>query len=358
MLIDVGKGFHLKDITRNLHPNTVAFINLKPEVAVLLSYVIHALFLVLNWRQSAKVFLGEILGRLAERESFECSHALFSDDLFPSLSEPARMVKISRWNHKIINDQKESKYQAVFIESRRVERLASGSYKGLPTKYKQGDFWNLFKCVQFDAEKCDLMNLPVRNRRERVRAVVADYLTAMGAETIVRQKKTEGIKPAKPSLPCTCACASCSKCAAKAPTSAPSDGPVLSVRIARAKERGIEIEREMVDLGKEMLNLGNKISQVDNKLGAIATSARVQIKTAVARKAGRGSDYAPDTEARAHGRAALEGACSELRDAASIARQMGKEKHAAKLDELRAGLEQWKLFSNRAGISFEGGQPK
>lgn len=354
-----GKGFDVKDHTKNLSANTVAFACLEPQVATLILDVIHALASVLLWRQVSKSLLVEILSRLAEAASFEQSHMDFAAALWPHLGDPARKEKFTKWLKKMRADMELSNCPAVRVSSPRPEKNERGQWRNLPTLYTVGIFWLLFRAVQDAAMECDLLALDVRPRRAKVRAIVAQWLKEAGAIPIERQKKTEEIKPAKPSLPCSCACANCAKCAAKAPAStAPAEEPVLSVRVARAKERGVEIERDMVDLGTELLNLGNKISQVDNKLGAIAISARVQIKTAVARKAGRGADYAPDTEARAHGRAAIEAAIDALKDAQRQAEIIGKGKHGAKFEELWKALQQWRVFENRAGVSFEGGQLK
>lgn len=358
--VNLWKGFYVENHTRSLHPNTEAFIRLDPEVATLITEIIHALYFVLRWRQSSKSFLTEILTRLAERDFFECGHAAFSVDLFPGLDNEARKVKISRWNRKIKDDQRDSKYQAVWIEARRAERLPNGEYKGLPTIYRSGDFWNLFKCVQFDAEKCDLMNLPLKNRRQRIKATVQEYLKVVNAIPVDRAKIEEKAKPPNPSPPCKCSCAHCAQCLAKGATGSEADEPVLSVQIEREKKMLREIEERFVSTGQAMLNRGNKLSVVDNKINAVSVAARMRIKAAHSRNGKSGDSLAPDTGARARGRAGLELMVEGLKDAVSAAEEMGLIHAAEEMKTFAGVLEGWNVFQNRnvPKVRTNGGQPK
>lgn len=333
--------------TRNLSSNTVAFACLQPEVATLINDVIGAQAQELRWRPVSKSLLTEILSGLAESESFERIHEDFSYALWPHLNDSARKEKFSKWLKKLQEDMVLSNCHSVRINSKRREKTQRGEWRNLPTLYQPGNFWLLFRAVQDAAMECDLMQLDVNPRRAQVRKIVANWLKDSGAVLIERQKKDEATKPAKPSLPCKCGCPNCQKCAAKAPAPALSDEPVLSVQIQNAKDKGVEIEREMVNLGAALLNFGNKVSVVDNKLNAICMAARVQLKTAVARKEGRGGDYGPNTEARAHGRAGLELAIEGLKDAQRAAEEMSKHQHAAKLAEFARILGEWKVFQNR-----------
>lgn len=357
-----GKGFDVKNSSRNPSPNTVAFSCLEPQVATLILDVIAALVSVLRWRQVSQSLLIAILSRLAELPFFELTHAEFSAALWPHLADSAREKKFSKWLAKFKEDIALSNCAPVRIGKPRVERRSDGSFKSLPTMYTSGIFWLLFRAVQDAAMECDLMREEnVNKRRAKVRAIVAAWLKESGAVPIERAKKDEQIKPAKPSLPCNCLCPSCVCCFTKNnATASEANGaePVLSVQIEREKRRLVEIEREFVAIGTAMINRGIRLSIVDNKLNAVGVSARVQLKTAAARKAGRGNDYAPDTEARAHGRAALEVAIDALKDAQAQAEIIGKGKHGAKFEELWKALQQWRVFENRAGVSFEGGQPK
>jgi hypothetical protein len=204
----------MADITRNPHPNTVAFACLEDSVAILIADVIHAIYSILNWRQSSKSFLIEILARLGEEGKFECSHLNFAEILFPSLDETARKVKVGRWSKKLFEDLRDSLFLAVIIVPRRTGKSEGGKYYGLPTLYKRGKFWKLFRAVQDAAIECDLLNLPLRNRRQKVRAIVEAYLNKVGAKRIVREKKEKekSEKEKSASLPCKCDCASCQKC--------------------------------------------------------------------------------------------------------------------------------------------------
>lgn len=205
----------MRNHTRNLPSDTDLFCSLPPSVVVLILDVIHAVFSILCWRRSSKSLLAEILSRLAETEFFEQTHDEFSAALCPYQAQSRRIEKLSRWIAKLKEDMKLSGFQAIWIENRRTRRNEDGAVRGLPTMYKRGAFWKLFGAVQDAAMKCDLLALPVRQRRAQVRAIVAQWLKEAGAIPIDSTKKTEEIKPAKPSLPCRCACASCATCAAK-----------------------------------------------------------------------------------------------------------------------------------------------
>src|SRR4030095_2151525 len=182
----------MANTTKNLHPNTVAFACLEPQVAILIVDISHAIYSILNWRHSSKSFLMEILARLGEEGKFESSHFILSEILFPSLEEKARKVKVSRWGKKLIEDMSASKFMAVWIIPRRAGQSENGKHYGLPTLYKRGDFWKLFRAVQDAATECDLLNLPLRNRRQKVRVIVEMYLKKAGAVKIVREKKEKG----------------------------------------------------------------------------------------------------------------------------------------------------------------------
>jgi len=349
----------VKDHTRNPSPNTVAFACLEPQVAVLILDVIAALVSVLRWRQVSQSLLIAILSRLADLPFLELTHAEFSSALWPHLIDSTREKKFSKWFAKFKEDIALSNCAPVKVGKPRVERHEDGSFKSLPTMYTPGIFWLLFRAVQDAAMECDLMREEsVNKRRAKVRTIVKKWLNEHEAVAIERVKKADEIKPAKPSLPCNCACASCASCAAKAPAPAPSDEPVLSVQIEREKKRFIEIEDELFTIGERMLNRGGKLSIVDNKLNAVAVAARMRIKAARGRKEGYGDDYASNTGTRAHGRASQEIAVAELREMKRVAEEMGEHKHAAKLAEFASVLEAWKLFSNRSGVVFNGGQPK
>jgi hypothetical protein len=345
--------------TRNLSPNTVAFSCLEDSVAVLILDVIAALVSVLRWRQPSQSLLIAILGRLAEFDSFELSHAEFSAALWPSSKESAREDKFSKWLTKIKEDMALSACLPVEIGKPRRERREDGSFKSLPTLYRRGVFWNLFRAVQDEALKCDLFALEKDKRRSRVRAIVKQWLLRSGATPIERAKKADEIKPAKPTLPCSCACISCQTCAAKAliPSSLPSSEPVLSVQIEEEKKKIRLIEDELVAIGQRRLNRGDKLSIVDNKINAVSVAARMRIKAAVNRSDGH-DDYANEAGARARGRASQEIAVAELRAMKREAEEMGELKHAAKLAEFASVLENWKLFQSRKGVTLNGGQPK
>lgn len=350
----------MENHTRNLSPNTVAFSCLEDSVAVLILDVIAALVSVLRWRQASQSLLIAILGRLAELDSFELSHAEFSAALWPSSKESAREDKFSKWLTKIKEDMALSVCLPVEIGKPRRERREDGSFKSLPTLYKRGIFWNLIRAVQDEALKCDLLALEKDKRRSRVRAIVKQWLLKCGATPIERVKKTDETKPAKLTLPCNCSCAGCQTCAAKSPilpSSLPSSEPVLSVQIEEDRKRIRQIEEDLVAIGQRRLNRGDKLSVVDNKINAVSVAARMRIKAAVARKDSNG-DYASNTGARARGRASQEIAVAELREMKRVAEEMGEFKHAAKLAEFASVLEQWKLFSSRSGVVFNGGQPK
>jgi hypothetical protein len=352
--------FDVGNHTRNLSSDTEQFSSLSPAAAILIVDIIQAISSVLRWRQSSETLLTKILARLAEAESFELKHEEFAFALWPHLIETRRQEKFSRWLSTLKEDQKLSTLNLVWVENRRTKRNEEGEFKGLPTLYKRGKFWDLFQCVQFIAKQCDLLSFPVQNRRAQVRDIVANWLKEVGASQIEREKKTLEAKPAKPTLPCSCACISCQGCSAKAPilpSSLPSSEPVLSVQIEEEKKKIRLIEDELVAIGQRRLNRGDKLSIVDNKINAVSVAARMRIKAAVNRSDGR-DDYANEAGARARGRASQEIAVAELRAMKREAEEMGELKHAAKLAEFASVLESWHLFQSRKGVTLNGGQPK
>lgn len=351
--------FNVEDHTKNPSQNTELFSCLPESVAVIILDVIHAVYSILAWRQSSKSLLAEILSRLAESESFEQTHDEFCDALWPHLEKNRRKEKISRWVSKLKADMELSRFKAVEIPKRKVIRSEEGGFKGRPTVYKVGHFWKMFRYVQDMALEVDLLKMSIRLRRSTIRAIVAQWLEQAGATPIERVKKTDEIKPAKPSLPCSCACDNCQNCRAKSPipSSTLSSSEIVSVQVEEERARIKQIEEDLVSIGQRRLNRGDKLSVIDNKLNAVAVAARMRIKAAVARKDSNG-DYASNTGARARGRASQEMAVAELREMKRVAEEMGEFKHAAKLAEFASVLEAWKLFSSRSGIALDGGQPK
>jgi hypothetical protein len=258
--------------TRNLSPNTVAFSCLEDSVAVLILDVIAALVSVLRWRQPSQSLLIAILGRLAELDSFELSHSEFSAALWPSSKESAREDKFSKWLTKIKEDMALSICLPVEIGKPRRERREDGSFKSLPTLYKRGIFWNLFRVVQDEALKCDLLALEKDKRRSRVRAIVKQWLLGSGAVPIERVKKADETKPAKLSLPCNCACASCANCAAKGatvseakddarPAIVRTDLKIVDAQIEEAIERLFAAGQAWVSLGLNVNDFTRKVWQ-------------------------------------------------------------------------------------------------
>lgn len=351
----------MENPSKNPSQNTELFSSLPPQVAVLILDIIHAVYSILNWRQSSKSLLTEILSRLAENDSFESTHDDFSAALWAYRDARRRVEKFSRWLTKLKADIELSKFGAVRIPKQKVVRTEEGGYKGQPTVYQAGHFWKLFRYVQDRALEIDLLEKSIKLRRSTIRAIVAEWLEEAGATPIERVKKADEIKPAKPTLPCSCACDNCQNCRAKAPilpSSLPSSEPVLSVQIEQEKERLRKIEEDLVSIGQSRLNRGDKLSVVDNKLNAVSVAARMRIKAAVARKDGYGDDLASGTAARAHGRAGQELVIEGLGEMIRAAEELGKGRHVERLREIRAGLEAWKLFSNRSGVIFNGGQPE
>lgn len=245
----------VKDHTRNLSTNTVAFACLDPQVAVLILDVIGALVSVLRWRQVCQLLLIAILSRLAESPSFELTHAEFSAALWPNLKDSAREEKFSKWLIKLKEDVALSNCAPIGIGKPRKERRSDGSFKSLPTLYLPGIFWTLFRAVQDVATDCDLLALDVRPRRAKVRAIVARWLKESGAVPIERTKKAEVTRRAKPTLPCACACASCKTCAAKPPLPAdklrklPNED--FSADLDAFADRYYQHLRELGEVGKE-----------------------------------------------------------------------------------------------------------
>lgn len=245
--------------TKNLHPNTVAFACLEPEVAILIVDVILTFGSYLRWRPVAKYLLAEILVRLAEGDSFELTHDEFSAAIWPHLDKSAREQKFCKWIAKIKEEMELSNCPAVEFGKPRTERHIDGSFKSLPTLYLRGVFWRLFKAVQEAAIECNLMGLSVRSRRARVRVIVAEWLRKYGAKPIDWQKKVKDKKPAKSSPPCRCDCPSCQLCAAKSATGSEANGRGARVEELRRQPNedfGAELQRFVDFFGRHLREIG------------------------------------------------------------------------------------------------------
>jgi len=264
----------MANITKNLHPNTIAFHCIEDSVAILIADIIHAIYSILNWRQSSKSFLIEILARLGEEDKFECSHLNFAEILFPSLDEVVRKVKVGRWSQRLIEDLRDSLFLAVIIVPRRTGQSENGKYYGLPTLYKRGKFWKLFRAVQDAAIECDLMNLPLRNRRQKVRAIVESHLMEVGAKRIVRERKEKGErekseKQKSTSPPCKCSCPSCASCVAKSATGSGANGAEPAIVRTDLKVVDAQIEDALERLfaaGQGWVNLGLRVNDFTRKV--------------------------------------------------------------------------------------------
>jgi len=279
--------------TINPNPNTAVFACLEPQVAILIADIIHAIYSILNWRQSSKSFLVEILARLGELNKFECSHFVFSEILFPSLEETARKVKVGRWAQKLIEDMEKSLFRAVWIIPRRVGQSENGKYYGLPTLYKRGDFWKLFRAIQDAATECDLLNLPLRNRRQKVRVIVELWLMKNGAKRIIREKKEKdgredkSEKEKSTSPPCKCSCASCAHCAAKGATASEAENgawPAWERVSGQTVEAQIRTAMEILfTSGQQWMNMNRSLPDFVRKIHAGFDIEELRLRDAVKR---------------------------------------------------------------------------
>lgn len=176
--------------------DTVAFASLEPRAAALVLDVVFVVGSVLNWRQVSVSFLIEVLRRLGgESGSLEIRHADFGAALWAHLDESSRKEKMSKRVAALKEDQSLSGFCAVWVSSRRVTEGANGSFTGLPTLYKPGDFWTLFREIQEAVIGCDLLALPLKERRAKLRAIIEGLLKSRGCRPVLRMPAAKERKP-------------------------------------------------------------------------------------------------------------------------------------------------------------------
>lgn len=276
----------MTNTTKNLHPNTIAFHCLEPQVAALILDVIDSIVSILRWRQCSRILLSAIISRIAETGDFECSHAEFSFALWPDKKEPSREDKFGKWLAKFKEDMDLSNCKPVDIPKPRIDRRADGQFRSKPTLYLIGNFWKIFRAVQDAGLECDLLRMEKKPRRLRVRAIVNKYLRENGAVKIIRERKEKGEREerdarASDSSECRKPCAHCSL------KDVVRDVDVRPVIVRTAREDLEAVYAQIGDLmfqaGQMNANLGMSTGQWVQKLEKVQNVEELRLRDAIKR---------------------------------------------------------------------------
>ncbi len=336
VLVVCGKGSIVANHTiheAEVHSDTAAFVCLEPRVAALVIDVIYSIGSILNWRRGSVSFACEVLRRLGgESVDIEIGHAAFAKALFPALAEEAGKVKVSRLVAHLKEDQALSRFAMVWVISNRRHERPDGSFISLPTLYRNGEFWVVFREVQERVKDCDLMALSLAERRARLRVILSEILAERGCTAVARLPKTgKAKKPATVSE------------AAGAVEPERSEERVTKADIEARLEA---MQEEFVTLGTQGLNMGLKLPILDAKINAAATGARVRLKAAL--KRANDVEASPQTAARVKGRMGLEMALEGLRMVIAAAEEMAAPKYVEWFGRFVTALSNVKLFREQA----------
>jgi hypothetical protein len=104
--------------------------------------------------------------------------------------------KVSVNNRQLREQQKLVGFQYVHIEKRRPVQKEDGSYRGLPTLYLNGQFWELFESVQWQCRTEDLLKLPRVARLARYASLVESWGSKRGCKPLDRAQKQQKSKTA------------------------------------------------------------------------------------------------------------------------------------------------------------------
>ncbi len=312
-----------------VHSDTAAFLCLEPRVAALVIDVIYSIGSILNWRRGSVSFACEVLRRLGgENVDVEMAHAAFAKALFPALAEEAGKVKVSRLVAHLKEDQSLSRFVMVWVISNRRHEKPDGSFISLPTLYRNGDFWAVFREAQERVKDCDLMAMSLAARRARLRVILSEILAERGCTAVARLPKTKKAKRA----------ATVSE-AAGAIKPEMSEERVTKVDLEAKLEA---MQDEFVAVGVQGLNMGLKLPILDAKIAAAATGARVRLKAAF--KRANDNESSPETALRVKGRMGLEMALEGLKLASAAAEEMGAPQYVEWFAKFKTALSGVKLF--------------
>lgn len=254
-----------------INPKTVAYSCLDLDVAELIGSIRWDAASVLKWRlRSSAWFAHQVLMRMGgEFTPLELRAGMFANALWPGISEGTGKQRISDLIKKLNEDQEQSGFWMIYVNTRRKERREDGSWYNLPTLYTPAEFPSLFYHVQMAAIECDLCNLEIKERRARQRSIIETWLLNRGCQAISKRtrkpKEKKEQKEKNTSSECENPCAHCSlKDAAR-------DIAIPRIADVRVTKESVEAELHALndaifECGQRWMNLGLGLDGFNGKV--------------------------------------------------------------------------------------------
>ena len=243
--------------TLSLNSDTQIYLCASERVRLFEIDVLETIGSILNFRASGLRIAREVLRRQGgEDVSIELTHEKIAEEMWPDLEAGARVRKYTRGLKNLREDMDLTGFSVV-NPRRRKPQLTEDGFRGLPTSYEPGAYWQASNALQERAKKVDFFAMPVDRRRRKVRDELKTILANMDCRRAVREKKDDKVRPPNPSLPCKCACASCQTCAAKSVTGSEAEKRPAQERITKsgvALRMGNALE-ELFECGAQWANL-------------------------------------------------------------------------------------------------------
>jgi hypothetical protein len=205
----------------DLHDDTVIYRACKPRVRVVEFNVFDEIgSTLLNFRPSGLRVAREIIRRQrGENIIITATDAEFAETLWPDLSEATRINKFVRAKRNLKEDQFASGFKFIDKLPREVQRKEDGSYRGVPSRYRPGVYWDISDDLQSRCNQVgrEFLALSIPKSREVQRAILSEILSERGYKKIVRERKPREEKEQKEKTcgSCGCECPGCLDCESK-----------------------------------------------------------------------------------------------------------------------------------------------
>lgn len=200
----------------NLHDDTQIYLCARPSVRLFEVDVLEQVRSILNIRKSGFDIARAVLIRQGgENIAIELSQDKFAEAIWPD-KEPGARIKQFKRGVKNMREDAETTGFLVVDPQKQKPKLTEDGFKGRPTLYAPGMYWQLSNALQERAKKIDFFAMPLDQRRKRVRTELKAILKEMGcvrrvAEKKIKEEKEKEQKEKSPKL-CPCGCSSCEKC--------------------------------------------------------------------------------------------------------------------------------------------------
>jgi len=174
-----------------IHPKTVAFHCLDADVAELIGSIRWDAASILNWRMRSSAWIAhQVLMRMGgEFAPLELTMGGLARALRNDVSYDAGARWLARLVRALDEDQKESGFYMVYINTQRKGFYKDGSAYNLPTLYTPAEFPSLFYAVQMAAIDCDLCAMNLKERRARQRSIIEAWLFNRGCQVIPKRER-------------------------------------------------------------------------------------------------------------------------------------------------------------------------